>query len=292
MISRQNALGVILVTGGAKGLGLGIVKQLLKNLEIGSRGSSAGIQLAIVAIGSSPRPSINPEFLLLQTTHPSTLFYLELDLSIAYISSSSSSLPSTSSNILQRLKLDIFAEQPRPIHLHALIHNAGILEIGKIKNLSLDAWRKCFEIKLFAGVGLVKDLLVSLDHDHTSRKPLVIFVSSGAASKAYDSWNSYCCANASLNMLASCLAKEEGHRVDFLSIRPGVIDTAMQLAIRTCEASLATPQHSSFVERFEKGQLLDPEVPGKVIALLALNGLPNSELSGQFLNWDDKQLLI
>ena len=60
----------------------------------------------------------------------------------------------------------------------------------------------------------------------------------------------------------------------------------MQRDIREFGSIHMTPDdHDSFVREKKESLLLKPEVPGHVIAGLAVNG-PES-LSGEFVSWDD-----
>lgn len=48
-------------------------------------------------------------------------------------------------------------------------------------------------------------------------------------------------------------------------------------------------EHVKFVQAHAKGQLLDPVLPGTVIAELALDG-PH-QLSGEYIEWSDERLM-
>ena len=70
-----------------------------------------------------------------------------------------------------------------------------------------------------------------------------------------------------------------------MALRPGIVATEMQAAVR--ERGLSTmkaSEHSRFTTAHSTGTLLDPEVPGYVIASLALKA--PRELSGSFVSWD------
>jgi len=92
-----------------------------------------------------------------------------------------------------------------------------------------------------------------------------------------------------LNHLASTLATEEPN-VTTLSIRPGTVDTEMQREIRELHhRTMDKKDADKFASLKSSGTLLKPELPGHVIARLALDA-PN-DLSGRFLNWNDKDLV-
>lgn len=84
-----------------------------------------------------------------------------------------------------------------------------------------------------------------------------------------------------MNHLALTLGVEEPDVIT-ISIRPGVVNTAMQQDIREKHsASMQEKDVARFHQLYEEGSLLKPEQPGHVIAKLALDG--PKELSGKFL---------
>lgn len=110
-----------------------------------------------------------------------------------------------------------------------------------------------------------------------------MFTSSGAASNAYSSWGAYGATKAAVNHLAMTLKNEEPD-VTTVSIRPGVVDTAMQGDIRDKYLqNMDEKDQEKFVSAKRDGKLLPAEKPGHVIAELALRA--PQELSGQFLRY-------
>jgi hypothetical protein len=75
-----------------------------------------------------------------------------------------------------------------------------------------------------------------------------------------------------------------------LGFRPGVVDTAMQKAIRL-EGAEGMPEdvHARFLKYFEDGELLPPQVPGCALAVLAL--FAPIEWRGTILNWNEERVL-
>lgn len=76
------------------------------------------------------------------------------------------------------------------------------------------------------------------------------------------------------------LAVEEPD-VTTMSIRPGVVDTDMQIEVRGHNSVMDVKDVQKFKSLHEEGKLLKPELPGNVIARLAVGG--EKELSGKFL---------
>jgi len=111
---------------------------------------------------------------------------------------------------------------------------------------------------------------------------------------SFDSLADYSASKAAMNAYSRTLACEESSIACF-SVRPGVVDTDMQVQIRT--TNLMPPeQRAKFVSLYEDNKLLPAEKPGHVLAALAVNGsrsdpvLPNGKAmgaQGEFASWDD-----
>lgn len=84
-----------------------------------------------------------------------------------------------------------------------------------------------------------------------------------------------------MNHLNLTLAAEEPD-VTCVSIRPGVVDTQMQIDIREVHSSsMDEKDNAKFRGLHEEGKLVKPEQPGHVIAKLAINA--PKVFSGMFL---------
>ena len=82
-------------------------------------------------------------------------------------------------------------------------------------------------------------------------------------------------------MLGEVLEKEEESLI-VVSVRPGVVDTQMQVNLRTSHfAKMDAQSVKKFTTMLEQGSMLKPEQPGNVIARLALDA--PEELSGKFV---------
>jgi NAD(P)-dependent dehydrogenase (short-subunit alcohol dehydrogenase family) len=109
----------------------------------------------------------------------------------------------------------------------------------------------------------------------------IVLTSSGAALNAYSAWGAYGSSKAALNHLATTLRSEEPDIVA-VAIRPGTVDTDMQISLRNEYAEIMDPEDKAkFANLKKNGQLLRPEQPGNVMARVALNA--PTKLSGQFL---------
>jgi NAD(P)-dependent dehydrogenase (short-subunit alcohol dehydrogenase family) len=78
------------------------------------------------------------------------------------------------------------------------------------------------------------------------------------------------------------LAVEEPE-VTSVSIRPGVVDTDMQVEVRGHNGVMDAKDAQKFKGLHEDGKLLKPEQPGNVMARLAVGA--EKELSGKFLRY-------
>ena len=167
--------------------------------------------------------------------------------------------------------------------LDAVINNAGVLEpIATLAESDPAAWRDNILINVLGPYYLTR---FTIPHLRTN-KGRVINVSSGAAVRATEGWSAYCTAKAALNHFNRVLAAEEGNLVA-IAVRPGVVDTAMQERIRDeGREGMPADSHQKFVAYHEEGDLLPPEVPGRVLAVLALYA--PAGWSGEFVSWDDE----
>jgi benzil reductase ((S)-benzoin forming) len=109
-------------------------------------------------------------------------------------------------------------------------------------------------------------------------RKVIANVSSGAARKGYAGWSLYCAAKAGMERFIETLAIEqqaEEHPFLPININPGVMDTAMQAAIRAA-APADFPDQQRFIDSQEQGLLVDParvaERLLQIIAMPELNG--------------------
>ncbi|OLY85371.1 putative oxidoreductase [Smittium mucronatum] len=168
--------------------------------------------------------------------------------------------------------------------IDGLVNNAGTLDpLKKMSEITKDEFKLHFDVNFFSVLYLTQQALPYLSKTHGR----VINISSGAATYPYYSWGAYCNSKAALNMMTACLALEEPS-VTFLSLRPGVVDTAMQSKIRSSGDSMRPQDLSKFVDLHATNKLLDPKVPGSVIANTSLR--LEKDLSGKFLSWDSTEL--
>lgn len=170
--------------------------------------------------------------------------------------------------------------------IDGLVNNAGTLDpVARMHGADADDWATNLAVNVTAPVALTALALPAL----RAAGGRVVNLSSGVANRPVVGWGAYCTAKAALKMATEVLAAEEPD-ITAVSVRPGVVDTAMQAEIRRVGASVMTPEgHERFLDLYETGELLDPAVPGSAIAALALHA--PASMSGAFVSWDDDEVL-
>ncbi len=169
--------------------------------------------------------------------------------------------------------------------LDALVNNAGMLEpVARIANGDPAQWRYNLDVNLLGPYYLSRSAIPHL----RAVGGRIVNISSGAALKAIEGWSAYCVAKAALTHFTRQLATEEP-QITSVALRPGVVDTAMQALIREAGPGVMTEEKSAYFQSLkDKGELLDPDVPGRVAAWLALSA--PAALNGQFLDFEDPRL--
>lgn len=168
--------------------------------------------------------------------------------------------------------------------LDGVVFNAGILEaVTTIATADADEWRKVFEVNVFSIVSLLPKLVPLLRASHGR----AIFVSSGAATGAYQAWGAYGASKAALNHVSMTLAAEEPDIIS-VAVAPGVVATDMQKAIREKHSNtgqMREEEAKKFHSLHKNNQLVTPEQSGKLYANLVTKA--SSDLSGKFLRYND-----
>ncbi len=179
---------------------------------------------------------------------------------------------------------DVTAVSNFRFELHAkakkiyLINNAGaigfIKPIGKIES---DTIIKNYNLNLIAPTILVNEFIKC--YDSVDAEKVIVNISSGAGRKPVDGWAVYCASKSGLDMMSRVVDMEQKVRAShpqesihagfkIFSIAPGVVDTEMQMEIRS-----ASKEDFSRLEDFisfkAKNQLSDTKtVSEKYVKLL------------------------
>jgi benzil reductase ((S)-benzoin forming) len=147
-----------------------------------------------------------------------------------------------------------------------LINNAATAgPVGVLGRLDADSSAAALAANLVAPIALV-NLFCSVFADDK--------LSSGAAQNAMPGESLYCVAKAGLEMLTRALASEQtapGFRA--ISIRPGIIDTEMQVFARS-QSPDVLPCVDMFREFHSQGRLVPPDVTAaKIVDKLVLGAI-------------------
>ena len=156
-----------------------------------------------------------------------------------------------------------------------IVHNAGIISpIKSMAEVDRANWARNIQINLVGVQDLTNRLIPVMGGKQQSR---VTTISSGASLRAVSGWSAYCVAKAGLDMWAKCLAEEGTEsNISAISIAPGIVDTDMQKTIRSSNEN-DFPDHKTFVELHNDGQLVDPKlVAGKLGPLITGHSMQQS----------------
>ena len=141
-----------------------------------------------------------------------------------------------------------------------LVNNAGILgEITTLEKVSIDALDAVISVN-YTAVMILSTLFIKAYQDAKIQKT-IITISSGAATSAYPSWSNYCASKAAVEMLMKCIVEEQKNKenpISAFAIAPGVVDTNMQLQIRSTDIQ-DFEFKPKFIDLYEEGKLYKPE---------------------------------
>lgn len=156
----------------------------------------------------------------------------------------------------------IAAQAPQQV---CLINNAATLEpVGVIGTTEADHIARSISVNLTAPIVLASLFCRVFASDAVERR--IINVSSGAAQSAISGEALYCIAKAGLEMLTRTIAAERPSRnFRVITLRPGVIDTAMQSFARSQQKE-RMPSVDIFKGFHAGGQLVPPDVVARKVA--------------------------
>jgi benzil reductase ((S)-benzoin forming) len=152
-----------------------------------------------------------------------------------------------------------------------LINNAGMVgKIGPLETNAVEQIQRTIQLNTVAPVVLTSLFLKETQNWQCAKK--IINVSSGAAAKPYFGWSVYCASKAALDMMTRVVAVEQD-RVEngakIIAIYPGVVDTNMQAEIRKSSAENFVDLQR-FLDLKASGSLVTIETIGKEIFAIDL----------------------
>ena len=194
---------ITVITGATRGLGLALTEALL---QAGSH---------VIAMGRAS----NVELERLAAEHGERLLLIQGDLADA---------ESTQRAAAEMTK----ALEGRRATCCRLIQNAGIvapiLPADELTNLQ--DIRRAFDVNIAAPIFITACFLKATASVSDRR---IMLISSGAGRNPTGSWGVYCATKAAMDHYASVLAAESHPNLLISSVAPGVIDTGMQVEIRS-----------------------------------------------------------
>ncbi len=151
-----------------------------------------------------------------------------------------------------------------------LINNAGLIpRIAPVGDIEADDLARAMRVGVEAPMLLTGAFLRATAGWATPRK--VLNISSGLGRRAMASQAAYCAAKAGMDHFTRCVALEEAQAPNgakVCSLAPGVIDTDMQVQLRSADTS-SFPDIGNFIGMKDKGQLSTPQdAAARVLAWL------------------------
>ncbi len=116
--------------------------------------------------------------------------------------------------------------------LDAVVHSAGVIELGPVADLPLEHLTHQLRVNLVAPTELTRALLPAL----RSTRGTVVFVNSSAGLVANAQWGAYAASKFGLKAIADSLREEEAsHGVRVTTVYPGRTSTPMQAKVHEQE---------------------------------------------------------
>lgn len=144
-----------------------------------------------------------------------------------------------------------------------LINNAGT--IGAVKRAHKVELKDYYNVAVLNIVAL--QYLCSQFLRCNQPNKTIVNISSGAAQRPIPSWAAYCASKAAVDLFSKTVQAEidelKGDTKVF-SLAPGVVDTAMQVAIRNSNQNDFS-SHQKFVDLKESDELRSPEVVAELL---------------------------
>ncbi|MWB97415.1 SDR family oxidoreductase [Agromyces seonyuensis] len=119
-----------------------------------------------------------------------------------------------------------------PATVDAIVHAAGVVDLGPVAALPLAAWTSQLNVNLISPAELTRHLLPAV----RAARGQVLFVNSGAGVAAHPDWAAYGASKHGLKALADALRGEEArHGVRVTTVYPGRTATPMQARVHEQE---------------------------------------------------------
>lgn len=158
------------------------------------------------------------------------------------------------------------------------IHSAGTLDpMGFAGQVDQAAYTRNVLLNAAAPQVLGNAFLAAVANSATLEDATLVILSSGAATKPYAGWSSYCGAKAAVDHWVRTVGAEQAlmdHPVKVVAVAPGVVGTGMQEYIRQQDES-QFPARDKFVGLFERDELVDPaDAAAGIWSVVQRNDIP------------------
>ena len=169
--------------------------------------------------------------------------------------------------------------------LDVLVNNAAIQgPIGPLEKADFAAWRRVFEVNLFAPARLCQLLVPAM---RQAGRGKIINVSGGGATGPRPDFSAYALSKTAVVRLTETLAEElKGQNIDVNAVAPGPMNTRMLEEVLAAGPSAAPREYEGSIARAQKGGT-PPEKAAELIVWLAS---PASDgITGRLISavWDD-----
>lgn len=138
-----------------------------------------------------------------------------------------------------------FSHQTLPDRVDSLIHSAGVIELGRIGDLTPKSWLHQLNVNLVAPAEVTRHLLPQL----RAARGQVVFINSGSGLRAFGDWGAYAATKHGLKALADSLRHEEhGNGLRVTTVYPGRTASPMQAKV-----------HQQEGKEYDPAEWIDPE---------------------------------
>lgn len=138
-----------------------------------------------------------------------------------------------------------------PAELDSVVHSAGVVELGRLDEVSSEAWQRQITVNLVAPAVLTRLTLPAL----RAKGGTVVLVNSGQGLRAGPTWSAYAASKFGLRGFAEALRAEEAeHGVRVTSVYPGRVATRMLEGVHEAEG-----------KEYDPSQWIDPDTVADAI---------------------------